>query len=43
MFGWDREMLEGDTEESRDWREKVDPYWSTETGNPITPRLILQW
>jgi len=42
VFGWDREMLEGDTEESRDWREKVDPYWSTETGNPITPRLILK-
>lgn len=42
VFNWDREMLEGDTEDSRAWREKVDPYWSTETGHPITPRLVLQ-
>jgi len=42
VFGWDREMLEGNTPESREWREKVDPYWSTETGNPVTPRLVLQ-
>ena len=42
VFGWDREMLEGNTEDSRAWREKVDPYWSTETGHPITPRLVLQ-
>jgi len=42
VFGWEREMLEGKTPESRAWREKVDPYWSTETGNPITPRLVLQ-
>ena len=42
VFGWDREMLEGNTDESRAWREKVDPYWSTETGHPITPRLVLQ-
>jgi len=42
VFNWDREMLEGNTDESRAWREKVDPYWSTETGHPITPRLVLQ-
>jgi len=42
VFGWDREMLEGNTDDSRTWREKVDPYWSTETGHPITPRLVLQ-
>ena len=42
VFGWNREMLEGNTDESRAWREKVDPYWSTETGHPITPRLVLQ-
>lgn len=42
VFNWDREMLEGNTGESRAWREKVDPYWSTETGKPITPRLVLQ-
>ena len=42
VFGWDREMLEGNTDDSRAWREKVDPYWSTELGNPVTPRLVLQ-
>jgi hypothetical protein len=42
VFGWDRQMLEGNTDDSRAWREKVDPYWSTETGHPITPRLVLQ-
>ena len=24
VFGWDREMLEGSTHQSREWREKVD-------------------
>ena len=42
VFGWNREMLEGNTDESRAWREKVDPYWSTELGKPVTPRLVLQ-
>jgi hypothetical protein len=42
VFGWNREMLEGNTDDSRAWREKVDPYWSTELGNPVTPRLVLQ-
>lgn len=42
VFGWNREMLEGNTDDSRAWREKVDPYWSTELGKPITPRLVLQ-
>ena len=41
VFDWDREMLEGKTPESRAWREKVDPYWSTETGNPITPVIKI--
>ncbi len=35
-FDWDREMLEGITKESREWREKVDPFWQ------ITPRSALQ-
>ena len=26
VFGWDREMLEGNNPDSRAWREKVDPY-----------------
>lgn len=36
VFGWDREMLEGLTKESRAWREVVDPYWG------ISPRVALQ-
>ncbi len=36
VFGWDRELLEGASKESREWREQVDPFWN------ITPRLALQ-
>ena len=42
VFGWNRQMLEGDTDESRTWREQVDEFWSKETGRKITPRLVLQ-
>jgi hypothetical protein len=41
-FGWNRELLEGDTDESRQWRETVDEFWTNETGREITPRLVLQ-
>ena len=42
MFDWDRELLDGKTDESRAWREERDEYWSQETGEAITPRLVLQ-
>ncbi len=42
MFDWDRELLDGKTAESREWREKVDTYWTNEIGREITPRLVLQ-
>lgn len=42
VFGWDRDMLEGDTDRSRIWREKTDEFWSKETNSEVTPRLILQ-
>jgi hypothetical protein len=43
VFSWDRQLLEGATDESRHWREKVDPWWSDRLGMPeLTPRLILQ-
>ena len=42
VFGWDRQMLEGDTDKSRAWREQKDAFWSAETGRTITPRLVLQ-
>lgn len=42
IFGWDRNLLEGDTNESRQWREQKDEFWSAETDEHITPRLVLQ-
>ncbi len=42
IFGWDRKMLEGDTKESREWREQADPYWSERFGYDFSPRLALQ-
>ena len=43
IFGWDRELLEGQTKESREWREQPDEFWSEKFGKPITPRYILQY
>jgi hypothetical protein len=43
VFGWDRELLEGRTTESRAWREQVDPWWSERLKMPdLTPRYVLQ-
>jgi hypothetical protein len=43
VFGWDRDMLEGRTRQSREWREQVDPWWAQRLGIPnLTPRWILQ-
>jgi hypothetical protein len=36
IFGWNRSLLEGDTKESRDFRETYDPFWDA------TPRKMLQ-
>ena len=43
IFGWDRELLEGTTKTSREWREQVDPWWSERLGKEITPRWVLQY
>ena len=43
VFGWDREMLEGSTKSSREWREQVDPWWAERLNMPnLTPRWVLQ-
>ncbi len=52
VFGWDRDMLEGLTKESRDWREQPDEWWEKRLdwkNNPLaakyprlTPRRALQ-
>lgn len=43
IFDWPRHLLEGDTKESREWREIVDPWWSEKLDMPnFSPRLALQ-
>jgi hypothetical protein len=42
VFGWNRDMLEGRTRESREWREQADPWWSDRLSMTVTPRLVLQ-
>ena len=42
IFGWDRALLEGDTPESRAWREQDDKFWSEKLGKAFSPRLALQ-
>jgi len=43
VFGWDRELLEGRTKESREWRETKDEWWSKRLKQDITPRWVLQY
>ncbi len=43
MFDWPREMIEGDTKESREWREVTDTWWANKLNIPnFSPRLALQ-
>ena len=43
VFGWDRDMLEGRTRQSREWREQVDPWWAERLNmSDLTPRWVLQ-
>lgn len=42
IFGWDIEMLNGHTKESRIWRDQVDKWWSERLGIPdFTPRKAM--
>lgn len=43
LFGWPRHLLEGDTIESRTFRDIPDAYWSNVFGKPFTPRYALQF
>lgn len=36
VFGWNRDMMEGVSKESREWREQVDPFWG------LSPRAAMQ-
>jgi hypothetical protein len=42
IFGWPRHLLEGDTDESRVFRECRDDWWSDRLGYEFTPRLAMQ-
>lgn len=43
VFQWPRHLLEGDTKDSRLWREEIDQWWSNRLDIPhLTPRWILQ-
>jgi hypothetical protein len=43
IFNWDRELLEGSTKTSREWREQVDTWWAERLDIPnLTPRWVLQ-
>lgn len=43
LFDWPRHLLEGDTRESREWREQPDIWWSEQLARPgFSPRLALQ-
>jgi hypothetical protein len=43
-FGWDRALLEGNTPQSRAWRETVDPWWADRLNVAnISPRYMMQY
>lgn len=42
IFDYPRDMLEGSTFESREWRDIPDPFWSNNMNTEITPRRIMQ-
>lgn len=43
IFNWPRDLLEGETEESRIWRENVDKWWAEKLNIPnFSPRWALQ-
>lgn len=43
VFGWDKKLLDGLTDESRSFREMEDDWWSEKLGKRITPRFMLQY
>lgn len=43
IFHWPLDLLEGDTPQSREWRETPDSWWSQRLGMQISPRFALQY
>ena len=43
IFDWDRELLEGTTKYSREWRDTVDTWWAERLDiKHLRPRWVLQ-
>lgn len=42
LFSWDRKLLQGDSPESRKFRETKDEFWSNCLKKDFTPRLAMQ-
>jgi hypothetical protein len=43
VFNWDRELLEGTTKSSREFRDQIDSWWAERLQIPhLTPRWVLQ-
>ena len=43
IFHWPRHLMEGDTKESRDWREQPDKWWAEKLSIPnFSPRMAMQ-
>lgn len=43
LFDWNRNSLEGISKEDREWREKIDEWWSSKLNIPnFTPRYAMQ-
>jgi hypothetical protein len=43
IFNWDRDLLEGTTKYSREWRDTIDPWWAERLEiKHLTPRWVLQ-
>lgn len=42
IFGFDRDMLRGESPEARRQRESPDPFWTDALGYPLTPRKAMQ-
>jgi hypothetical protein len=43
LFDWPRDLLEGDTDKSREFRETEDDYWTKMLGQDWTPRKAMQF
>lgn len=42
LFGWDRQMVDGDTVENRQLRENKDEWWSKKLNREWSPRIAMQ-